>query len=560
MTRWWAYGPAYAPRGRGFIQRFIFIVLPLPLLLFIQDPRLWGLVGGLAVFGLGRAIKNKGASSKHLDLLFLLLAALVAYALGFRIEFLTNPQGGFFYLTWLSLPLTLLWIVIVSGAFNFLSDEKLLARVSFLICLAFLLISLLQEPSVPFATWLTVTTLGMLMVLRFSSAKLFIFSRELGFVIALISIAGVLKAPVSLALLTPVLILGVPVMTASFPIAYGRALENPVIALFAKRGYSQRTAVFLIYLVMSYLSVSLVLLSKFTNIYTFALMLGMAMASTALFWGGERVLRGAFKAEAQRVHLFGIPIDRLDLARTVDKLEGFIKERRGHVICTPDTTALMRAQWDEKLRAIYQRADLVTADGMGLIWATRCLGMPLSERVAGIDVVYELCRRANKKGYRLFLLGAKPGVAKEAAARLTQEFWGLKVVGTHHGYFNEAEHERIICEIKKKKPDVLLVGMGVPKQELFMMGHKTKLNVPVIMGVGGSFDVLSGRISRAPKVWQGAGLEWAYRILIEPRRLWRARLILIFILKVLLLKFMVSFEGQPIMPSVSKAASAGLSG
>ena len=517
---------------------------------------MWGLVGGLAIIVLGRVI-TRAPSNKPIAFLFSVLAALVAYAFGFRIEFLTNPQGGFFYLTWLSLPLTLLWIVTVSGALSFLdSDDKLLTSVGFIVCLSFLLISLLQAPSVPFAVTLTLAALTMLIVMRFSSARLSLASRELGFVIALISIAGVLKAPASLAIITPVLMLGVPVMTTSFSIAYGRAMENPFIAFFAKRGYSQKTAIFLIYLVMSYVSVSLVLLAKFTNMYTFALVLGAAATTAAtVFWGRENILRGGFEADANAVYLFGIPINKLSLTQTVDKLEEFIACQQNHIVCTPDTSALMRAQWDAKLRAVYQSADLVTADGTGLVWASRFLSAPLSERVAGIDVVYELCRRANQKGskphvargdgYKLFLLGARPSVAQEAAQRLMRDFPNLKVVGTHHGYFSEAENERIISEINASAPDVLLLWMVVPKLVLWIMQHKAKLHAHVIMGVGGSFDVISGRISRAPKVWQRAGLEWAYRILIEPRRLWRARLILFFIWKVLLLKLMVSFESQP---------------
>ncbi len=236
--------------------------------------------------------------------------------------------------------------------------------------------------------------------------------------------------------------------------------------------------------------------------------------------------------------LFEVPIHGFDLPQVLDRLEGWIRERKGpHLIVTPDTTALMQARWDATLLEAYKQADLVTPDGIGLVWAARLLGTPLPTRVSGIDILEAFCRRAAEQGYRVFFLGAAPGVAEEAAQKLQARYPGLPIVGTQHGYFTPEEEPQLLREIQRKKPDALFVGLGVPKQELWMLRHRDALDgVPVVMGVGGSFDVLSGRLPRAPESWQRLGLEWLWRALREPQRLRRVRVIPLFLLEVLALR------------------------
>jgi N-acetylglucosaminyldiphosphoundecaprenol N-acetyl-beta-D-mannosaminyltransferase len=240
---------------------------------------------------------------------------------------------------------------------------------------------------------------------------------------------------------------------------------------------------------------------------------------------------------ATRIYLFGVPIDRLSLAEALERIEHWLERGSTHLVFTPDTPALMRARWDESLRYAYLNADLVTADGMGLVWASRLLseGLP-GGRVAGIDLVEALCAQAVRRGYKLFLLGAEPGVAEEAACSLRARYPSLAIVGVHHGYFDfdSPQEEALIKDIRRAAPDLLLVGMGVPRQERWMVHNRARLDVPVMMGVGGSFDVLAGRVRRAPQAWQQLGLEWLWRLLHEPRRLKRARLIPLFMIRVLL--------------------------
>ncbi|HED03648.1 MAG TPA: glycosyltransferase [Candidatus Fraserbacteria bacterium] len=232
---------------------------------------------------------------------------------------------------------------------------------------------------------------------------------------------------------------------------------------------------------------------------------------------------------ARRIELFGVPLDRVGLEQAAARLLGWIREGRGpHLVATPDTPTLMRAGRNPALQNVYRQASLVTADGTGILWAARLLGARLPQRVTGIDLIETVCRQAsvafNRGDFRrcrLFLLGARPGVAAEAAARLGKRYPGVQIVGTCHGYFRAAETEALLQEIRGTAPDILLVGLGVPRQELWMVAHRDQLSTPVLIGVGGSFDVLSGRLCRAPRSWQKLGLEWLYRLIAQPRRLLR---------------------------------------
>lgn len=236
----------------------------------------------------------------------------------------------------------------------------------------------------------------------------------------------------------------------------------------------------------------------------------------------------------EAVDLLGVRVHAVSTADALDQIERWIVARdRPRLVMTPDTTALMHAQSVPTLLDAYRRADLVTADGTGLVWASRRLGQPLPERVTGIDLLGDLCRRSADRRYRVFLLGSRPGVASAAADVLRRRHPELSIVGTRHGHFDRVQSEHVIKEINACAPDLLFVGMGVPRQEIWMADHAQTLNTPVVMGVGGSFDVLAGRVRRAPRRWQTLGLEWLWRAMWEPRRLWRARVIPRFMLQIL---------------------------
>lgn len=204
-------------------------------------------------------------------------------------------------------------------------------------------------------------------------------------------------------------------------------------------------------------------------------------------------------------------------------IERFIQERLPRQVVTVDANALVLAQRDVEFRQILSEADLITPDGIGILWAAQRCGTPLPERVPGVELMAKLVQLSQEKGYRLFLLGAAPKVAEAAACNLLNRYPAAQLVGTHHGYFQPEEEPDLLERIRQVKPDVLLVAMGMPKQEKWIAAHKQRLQVPVSIGVGGSFDVFAGRVKRAPPFFQKHGLEWLWRLMQDPRKLSKVR-------------------------------------
>jgi N-acetylglucosaminyldiphosphoundecaprenol N-acetyl-beta-D-mannosaminyltransferase len=230
-----------------------------------------------------------------------------------------------------------------------------------------------------------------------------------------------------------------------------------------------------------------------------------------------------------RIDLLGIPIDRIGMTETIDKIDEFIARGGCHLVATANVDHVIQALRDVEFRRIYHALDLSVVDGVPLLWAARFLGRPLIERVNGTDLFVRLCEHASQKGYRVFLLGAPPGVASRAASQLTRRFPGLQVVGTYApplGFdTDDLENQKIVEMIRQARPDILFVGLGAPKQEKWAHRHLSELNVPVIVGVGASFEYLAGQTRRAPRWMQRAGLEWLFRVASQPGRYWKRYLV-----------------------------------
>ncbi|MDD4503971.1 MAG: WecB/TagA/CpsF family glycosyltransferase, partial [Clostridiaceae bacterium] len=176
---------------------------------------------------------------------------------------------------------------------------------------------------------------------------------------------------------------------------------------------------------------------------------------------------------------------------------------------------------DRELEGVLNSGQLVVPDGIGVVIASRFYGTPVKERVAGLDLMMRLMEIADSQGKSVYLLGGKEGVAEDAAINLTERYNRLKIAGTRNGYFGEDEEEKIINKINSSNADILLAALGAPKQEKFIYKYRDRLKVRIAMGVGGSLDVLAGRVKRAPEFYQKAGLEWFYRLVKEPRRIVR---------------------------------------
>ncbi len=227
---------------------------------------------------------------------------------------------------------------------------------------------------------------------------------------------------------------------------------------------------------------------------------------------------------AARLHILGIPIDAATFDSLLESMAGWIAEgTRVHQICTVSPEFVMIAQDDPEFMRVLRSADLCAADGVGLLFAARYLGRPLPERVTGSDGVPRIAERAARDGWKLFLLGARPGVAEQAAARLITQYPGLTIVGTYAGSPDPNENDSLLERVNVSGADILFVAYGAPQQDLWIARNRERLNVRVAMGVGGTFDFIAGVVPRAPQWMRQIALEWAYRLYQQPWR-WRRML------------------------------------
>lgn len=226
-----------------------------------------------------------------------------------------------------------------------------------------------------------------------------------------------------------------------------------------------------------------------------------------------------------RIKFLNIEIDNLSMEESVEHIDKLIQRKKNSYVVTPNVDHIVKLENDTKFSEVYSNADLILADGMPLIWISKLLKTPIKEKVSGSDLFPKVCELACKKDYSVFLLGAAEGVALKAAENLKNKYKNLEVVGTispSYGFEkNKDEIEKIIKAVNKAKPDILAVGLGAPKQEKFIYKYKDKLNVPVSLAIGASIDFEAGNIKRAPLWMQKCGLEWFYRFIKEPKRMFR---------------------------------------
>jgi N-acetylglucosaminyldiphosphoundecaprenol N-acetyl-beta-D-mannosaminyltransferase len=221
-------------------------------------------------------------------------------------------------------------------------------------------------------------------------------------------------------------------------------------------------------------------------------------------------------------------VDRIDLVGAIQRVCGFVRSGRAHQVVTVNLDFVSIAQRNEAFRETLNQADLAVPDGMPLVWVSRLKGTPLIERVAGVDLFDLACAMAAAEGWRIFLLGAAPGVADKAAEALLDRYPALQVAGTYAppmGELTAEEEETMLRVVNEVRPELLFVALGAPRQDLWIRTHLARLDVRLAMGVGCGFDLLAGAVARAPRWMQRCGLEWAFRLAQEPARLWRRYLL-----------------------------------
>lgn len=247
----------------------------------------------------------------------------------------------------------------------------------------------------------------------------------------------------------------------------------------------------------------------------------------------EAMLQAPSAPVRDQVTILGLPVDRVSMQSALARIEGFLAGSEPRIVVTADSSGLVTAAADSEFRKIVMEADLVTPDSYGVVWAAEKRGKPIEGRVSGVDLVDRLCELSANKGYRIFLLGAAPGIAELAAEKLKLKYPGCNIVGARHGYF-PAESDMVVAqEVAEFKPDILFVAMGIPRQEKFMRATQDVIRAKVAMGVGGSLDVFSGTVKRAPKLIQKLKLEWLWRTLLNPKKISKAKALPIFAWRVL---------------------------
>nr|WP_091173974.1 WecB/TagA/CpsF family glycosyltransferase [Paenibacillus sp. 1_12] len=229
---------------------------------------------------------------------------------------------------------------------------------------------------------------------------------------------------------------------------------------------------------------------------------------------------------------------------TVEQVTRMIESRKPHQIITANPIMVMSAVESVSYLKLLQAADLVVPDGAGIVWAANYVGNPVAERVTGFDLLHRLMQLGEPKGWKVYLLGASPEMIAAAADSLKRQYPALQLVGYRDGYFRDDEDAAVIANIREHDPDILLIGRSADKQEPWIAKYKQQLQVPVIMGVGGSFDVLSGKLKRAPGIFQKLRLEWFYRLLQEPWRYKRMLVLPKFAMKVIREKKNVQTSGK----------------
>ena len=227
----------------------------------------------------------------------------------------------------------------------------------------------------------------------------------------------------------------------------------------------------------------------------------------------------------EKISILNIPVHNVTFSETIAIIESFIQEKTPHQVCTVNPEFVMAAQSDAEFRSILQNADLCLPDGIGIVWAAKRLKNPLRERVAGSDLLPLIAREAASRGWKLFFLGAEAGVADRAAQILRQRHPQLKIVGMRAASPHPNDDDESIRLICQAQPDILFVAYGAPAQDKWIQRNRARVGVTVMMGVGGSFDFISGIAARAPRWIQNIGLEWLHRLIQQPWR-WKRMLAL----------------------------------
>ena len=251
----------------------------------------------------------------------------------------------------------------------------------------------------------------------------------------------------------------------------------------------------------------------------------MTEYSNAISSLNEECSPPVFDIKQKYIYLFGIKVHTLSFSQAIDTIDDVIKNNQSLHIGMLNAAKIVNMKRNAELNHDVRSSNMILADGSSVVIASKILRKPLPERIAGIDLMHGVLARGSKEGYRVFCLGATNEVLSKTISEINRIYPGVVIAGSQDGYFNESEEESVAQKIAESHADVLFVAITSPKKEKFMARWSNVMHVPVVHGVGGSFDVVAGKVQRAPLIWQKYGLEWLYRVKQEPARLWKRYLI-----------------------------------
>ncbi|WP_346690261.1 WecB/TagA/CpsF family glycosyltransferase [uncultured Cloacibacillus sp.] len=476
---------------------------------------------------------QRATRGKNLRFLYFLIG-LVFSLFGPRIAFIEFTNGEYYYLSYfVSIAISTLWVGIFPIFFQ--EIDEIPGLCGLLLTVSWTMISaVIFSSSQSLRDASQICIIGLVFILVFWSRHVYAYRRLTepltalwGTLFAGLSILGVSKGITfyTLALL-PLGFFALPITETSMGVISAAVSQRPTgnIILYRKlitRGFTHPVAIYIVVAVCALMGclVSAIQLGA----ADFFCLLGAVAGVFGVIWifYTFKYKRRGMNDERRKPGLWGVTVDNISLNYALSRVQHWIKnERTPHIIVTPDALAALRSRTDADYRRIVRHAGLVLPDGAGLIGALKLVGTPIQERIPGVEFTEHLCKRAAYEGWRVWFLGGKPGVAEAAAEKLIEKYPGLTVAGTRDGYFKEEETASICEKIKESRADIIFVGFGVPKQEYWLEKHIAETGAVVGMGVGGTMDVISGNLTRAPKAWQKCGMEWLYRVIQEPSR-WR---------------------------------------
>lgn len=239
------------------------------------------------------------------------------------------------------------------------------------------------------------------------------------------------------------------------------------------------------------------------------------------------------------VNILGIEFSKLNLKETVHLIDNKVSEGSNRIfhLITVNPEIAVQIQEDQELKKISLEADLITPDGVGIVFASRLKGNPVQERVTGYDLFLECLKVGNQKGWSFYLLGSEKEVNRKASEYVIKNYPNVKIAGRHHGYFKKEDDNEIIKDIRNSKPDILIVALGSPLADKWIYRHKSELNTKVVFGVGGTLDTITGKTKRTPEIWKQLNLEWLHRRITQPSRKERQKKLKVFAYRVLVEAF-----------------------